>query len=112
MDYTKTLSELAQSLLALALPIIAAYVAHAVKSFYDAKLADLKASAGENSWLVDQAINTAVHAAEQLLEGSKPKLDYAIETATDLLAKRGVTLDLKTLRALIEAEVNREFPHK
>jgi len=110
MDYTAALSNFAQTLLALALPILAAYLATTLKSFLTAKIADLKAGANnETAYLIDQAVEAGVYAAEQYVKGSDAKLSYAIQLATDYLDSRGVVLDLATLRGLVEAEVKKSF---
>lgn len=110
MDLTETLSNLAQTLLALALPILAAYLATTLKSFLVAKIADLKAGASnETAYLIDQAVEAGVYAAEQFVKGSDAKLSYAITLATDFLSARGVALDLALLRGLVEAEVKKSF---
>lgn len=107
---TPVLANLAQTLLALALPILAAYLASTLKKFLVAKIADLKAGASlETVYLIDAAVEAGVHAAEQFVKGSDAKLTYAIKLATNYLSARGIALDLDLLRGLIEAEVQREF---
>lgn len=72
-------------------------------------------------WLaVERAAMNAVAAAEQLgLTGdiadyADSKLEYALDAAENFLALQGIRVDVdpwgETLRALIEAEVNRQFP--
>jgi len=110
---TDVISNLAQSLLALAIPVLAAYLATSLKKFLDAKIADMKANANtETQLLIDTAVGEAVKAAEQIYNGpgqGKTKLGYAVKLSTEYLAKLGVNLDLSLLTGLIEAEVYRAF---
>lgn len=110
MDYSAALSNFAQTLLALALPILAAYLATTLKQFLTAKIADLKAGASnETAALIDQAVEAGVYAAEQFVKGSDAKLSYAVKLATDFLSARDIALDLALLRGLVEAEVKKSF---
>jgi len=113
MEYSAIISQFSQTLLTLALPILAAYLAQSLKNFLVAKVADIKANAStETTVLIDGAIQAGVQAAEQLYTGSgqgKAKLAYATELATAYLSKLGVQLDLALLTGLIEAEVHRAF---
>ena len=71
---------------------------------------------------IEQAVKTAVEAAEQLgltdqlSEYGNEKLDVAIQFVESQLAARGVPLDLDkyadVIRAMIEAEVERQFPNE
>lgn len=106
MGYTDILNHFAQSLLAIALPVLAAYLATTLKAFLVAKINELRVGANEQSrWLIDAAIEQAVRAAEQMGTASDEKLTIAITAAQSYLNEFGVHLDSVTLRHLIEAEV-------
>ena len=110
MDYSAIISQFAQTLLALALPILAAYLASTLKGFLVAKIADLKSgSSNDTAYLIDQAVEAGVYAAEQAVKGSGAKLDFATGLATEYLKSHGITLDLALLRGLVEAEVKKAF---
>jgi len=73
----------------------------------------LKAKTGEKRWEQLQTFAwVAVNAAEQLgMTGqlSGKKLEYAMTTVEEMLAKAGLTFNKETIRAAIEAAV-RELP--
>jgi len=72
-------------------------------------------------WVLEGVVRDAVAAAEQLgLTGqlsqlAESKLDYAIDYVERALEARGFPIDLDpyvdVIRGMIEAEVNRQFPH-
>jgi hypothetical protein len=73
-------------------------------------------------WVIEEAVSRAVTAAEQLgltdelEEWGETKLDAALLFVERELAARGVPLDLheyaEVIRAMIEAEVRRQFPNE
>lgn len=104
------ITDFAQSLLALALPILAAYLAATLKAFLAQSIASMRARASADArYLIDDAVVIAVRAAEQLGGASEQKLTYAVDLAQQYLAHHGVGLDLKVLRGLVEAAVKAEF---
>lgn len=108
--YLAIASTFLQTVLALAVPILAAYLAKQIKSALVAAIAAAKANTNaQTQALIDNTVNAAVLAAEQLGGAGSTKLTYAIRFATDYLDSLGIDLNLEALRGLVEAEVKREF---
>jgi len=109
-EYAVILSQFAQSLLALSLPILAAYLATTLKAWLTAKLAEARKNTdAQTQALIDFAVSKAVLAAEQLGGASDAKLTYALNAGEKYLKTFGVSLDLQLLRGLVEAEVKAQF---
>lgn len=110
MSFSAILSQLAQSLLDLALPILAAYLARELKQLLADASATLAARSNAESRAVMQAAaDIAVRAAEQMGGAADQKLTMAVKIAGQYLAEHDVHLDLVLLRGLIEASVREQF---
>ena len=94
------------------LPTLATALAGLAIVWINKKIALAKAQlSDEQEWVINQAINAAVLAAEQMnLKGEiQDKKAYALGIAQTWLASKGITLDLVTLEARIEAAVMAQF---
>jgi len=110
MDNATIISVAIQSILFAALVALVASVTPKLKTAIDAYVAGVKANQDEQTQaLIDNTVNTAVLAAQQLYTANSDKIDFALEFARSYLANRGVYLDLHELRNLLEAEVQRVF---
>lgn len=105
------LSLLAQGLLVIAIPVVIA----AAFQWFRKISAELKQNLTETQWRVIQSgIRIAVRAAEQAglsgqLGSGSEKKEYAIQAAQGYLDQSGVSIDVKDISTLIEAEVNKQF---
>lgn len=105
------LSILAQGLLIIALPIVIA----AAFQWFRKMSVELKQKLTEDQWaMIEGGIKIAVRAAEQAglsgqLRSGSQKKEYAIQAAQNYLDRSGVSIDVKEISTLIEAEVNQQF---
>jgi len=112
MQITVFLSLLAQALLVLAIPILIAFLFQWIRQHAAEIRSHLTA---QQQQFIDAAITMAVRAAEQasasnqLSAGGQAKKAYAIKVAQDYLNRLGIRVDVNTLVALIESEVQKQF---
>jgi hypothetical protein len=105
------LSILAQGLLIIALPIVIA----AAFQWFRKMSAELKQKlTDEQRAMIESSIKIAVRAAEQAgfsgqLRSGSQKKEYALQAAQSYLDRSGVSIDVKEISTLIEAEVNQQF---
>jgi hypothetical protein len=105
------LSMLAQGLLIIALPVVIA----AAFQWFRKMSAELKQKLTEDQWrVIEGGVKIAVRAAEQAglagqLRSGSQKKEYAIQAAQSYLDRSGVSIDVKEISTLIEAEVNQQF---
>lgn len=101
-----------QKFLEIVLPVLATALAGLVIAWITKVISDLKSKLTEDQeWIINQAIKSAVLAAEQAnIAGEvKEKKEYALNIAEQWLASKGITIDLNILDARIEAAVFDEF---
>lgn len=104
------LSQFAQSILALCLPVLAAYLARELKALLRRAAGRLEAQeSAEVRDLLSRAASIAVRAAEQMGGDGAAKLTMAQEIAQKYLDTHGVQIDVGLLRGLVEAQVQQEF---
>lgn len=108
MDW-KLISDLLFELLkAFLVPLAGLAAAYLFKAFQK-KAAELDQ---QQQWILDNVIEIAVKAAEQLYksgDGAEKKA-YALSVAEQWLEKYNITIDLHVLEAAIEAAVFDQFP--
>ena len=112
-EIVSVLQEWVMGLLLLALPILSVFAIKALKAWGDKLLSDIEANKPSLSWAIESAAEIAVMAAEKmkLSEFIHDKLGYALEIAQRHLDSAGWDeIDVKLVRAAIEAEVLRQFP--
>lgn len=111
MALNQFLSNLAQALLILAIPILVV----ALFQWLRQKGAELRSKlTAQQQQFIDLAIGIAVRAAEQAglanqLSGGAAKKAYALKAAQDYLNRLGIRLDVAALTTLLEAEVHKQF---
>jgi hypothetical protein len=117
-DVIDALARFAFNLMLLALPIVAAYVAHGVAKFLAAKTAEAVQALKDTghvdaAYALEKYARLAVKAAEQFIKGpGSVKKTYAVGILQRMLNERGITqFSVKTLADLVEAAVIEEFPH-
>lgn len=101
-----------QKFLEIVLPVLATALAGLVIAWITKVISDVKSKLTEDQeWIIRQAINSAVLAAEQanIAGAVKEKKEYALNIAEQWLAAKGITIDLNILDARIEAAVFDEF---
>ena len=102
----------AQKFLEIVLPVLATALAGLVVAWMTKVINDIKAKLStEAQWAIEQAVNSAVLAAEQvhLVDLAIDKKDFALNAATEWLEAKGIKFDLAQLDTLIEAAVLTEF---
>lgn len=101
-----------QKFLEIVLPVLATALAGLVIAWITKVIGDVKSKLTEDQeWIINQAIKSAVLAAEQanIAGAVKEKKEYALNIAEQWLASKGITIDLNILDARIEAAVYDEF---
>jgi len=103
-------------ILELTVPALAAWIISELKRWREQREDD------SWSYALERIVRDAVTAAEQLgltdqlAEFAESKLDYAIQYVEQALAFHGYAIDLdqyvEVIRAMIEAEVRRQFPNE
>lgn len=92
------LQALLQSVTVAAIGMLVAWV----KAKYDTERAKLS---GEQRYILDLIVASAVKAAEQVKDDGAGKLAYAFDIAEKALKQYGLTVDIDVLYSAIEAEV-------
>ena len=95
------------------LPIISAFLVAALNALVKKWLAELEATKPQLSWYLREAVDIAIHAAEQAgVQGYvDDKLQFAINIAQEYLNEHGWDeVNVAVLEAAIEAEVLKQFP--
>ena len=113
-DFINLLQDFAFNLAVVLLPIIAGFIVAALRALVKKWLAELEASKPSLYWVLQEAVEIAVRAAEQseLAGFVEDKKQYAFQIAQQWLDERGwdeVSVDI--LEAAIEAEVMKQFPN-
>lgn len=106
------LSSFAQNFLNAVLPVLATLLAGLVIAWITDVVNKIKSRISTDAqWIIDEAVNAAVLAAEQvhLKDAAIDKKDYALTSATNWLESKGIKFDLNQLDTLIEAAVMDEF---
>lgn len=109
MEY---LSVFLQKFLEIVLPVLATALAGLVVAWITKIVNQVKSKLSQEAqWYIEQAVTSAVLAAEQLnLSGKiEDKKDYALQVAEQWLAEKKIKIDLAKLSDLIEAEVMSQF---
>lgn len=101
-----------QKFLEIVLPVLATALAGLAIAWITKVISDLKSKlTDEQKWLIDNIIQTAVFAAEQVnLKGLVvDKKEYALSIAEKWMAEKGLNIDAHVLDAMIEAAVYEEL---
>lgn len=108
------LEQALQYLLSALLPILVVFVIKWVKAKTDAALAELEENSPSIHWLLTEAADMAVKAAEQLgLSGViEDKREYAFQIVQAYLDAKDIDIDVELIYAAIEAAVIENFPKK
>lgn len=109
MEY---LSVFLQKFLEIVLPVLATALAGLVVAWITKIVNQVKSKLSQDAqWYIEQAVTSAVLAAEQLNLAGKieDKKDYALQVAEQWLAEKKIKIDLAKLSDLIEAEVMSQF---
>ena len=112
-QFVDLLQEFVFNLLVLALPVVAGLVIALLRAWVKKALADVERAKPELFWVLEQAVDIAVRAAEQMeLAGFiDDKKQYALDVAQSYLDSEGWDeVDVDILEAAIEAEVLKQFP--
>lgn len=107
IDYSKLSEILFQLLMAVLVPV-AGFAAAWLKAKYSTERSNLDS---QNKWLLDQGVNIAIYAAEQIYGAGKgaEKKAYALDIAEKWLAQYKINIDLDVVEAAIEAAVKTQF---
>ena len=112
MELSSFLNILAPALLALAIPILIAFLFQ----WFRQKSAEFRSRlTAQQQQFIDAGVGIAVRAAEQmglsqqLAGGGQGKKAFALKTAQDYLNRLGVQIDVNELATLVEAEVRQQF---
>ena len=111
-EFINLLQEFAYNLAVLALPILSGFLIALLKSWIDAKVAEIEANKPKLADAIKQAVGLAVAAAEQMeLSGFiEDKKNYALIVAQEWLDRNGwEEVNITVLEAAIEAEVLKAF---
>jgi len=112
-EFVDLLQKFAFNLAVALLPIIAGFVIAALNALVKKWLGELENSKPELRWVLDEAVDIAVRAAEQsnLAGFIEDKKQYAFQIAQQYLDDHGWSeVNVDVLEAAIEAEVLKQFP--
>jgi len=112
-EFVDLLQKFVMVVLAGVLPPLAVYIVKAVKALSKKWLAELEASKPSLYWVLEEAVEIAVRAAEQseMAGFIDDKKQYAFNIVQAWLDARGWDeIDVEILEAAIEAEVLKQFP--
>ena len=112
-DFINLMQEFAFNLAVVLLPIIAGFIVAALRALVKKWLAELEASKPSLYWVLEEAVEIAVRAAEQseMAGFIDDKKQYAFNIVQAWLDARGWDeIDVEILEAAIEAEVLKQFP--
>ena len=113
-EFVDLLQKFAFNLAVAILPILAGFAVAALRALVKKWLAELEASKPSMYWVIKEAVEIAVAAAEQLSgleEFVEDKKQYALNIVQIWLDERGWDeIDVEILEAAIEAEVLKQFP--
>lgn len=108
------LMQLALNAIPVVIPLVVALIVKLITEAWTA----VKQQQPDLAWELERGATFAVHAAEQvgltdaLKDLADSKLTYAIGICEAYLAEKGIkNIDIDLIRAAIEAEVIRAFPH-
>ena len=103
VDWSLILGELMTQFLRVLIPVLVALVAKWAIQLYQ----EIKQNQPDFAKVLQAAVNTAVIAAEQMMEteSGKKKKEYAIASVQDFLAQKGMVIDVSVIEDAIEATV-------
>ena len=103
IDWNVILGDLMTQLLRVVIPVCVALVAKWAIQVYQ----EIKKNQPDFAQVLQTAVNTAVIAAEQMMETEEgqQKKEYAIRSVQDYLAQKGMIIDVSVIEDAIEATV-------
>jgi len=113
--WNEIVSKVIEQVLLAVLPVLAGAAAAYIIGLAKSAWTKARTLVGEEwVWLLDEGVQMAVRAAEQLeIAGLvKDKKEYAMAFVRNFLASHGINVDLEIISGAIEAAVIENFPHK
>jgi len=112
-EFVNILQQILMGLLVALVPVLTKFIIEVLVAYKNKLLAEIENSKPELRWVLDEAVDIAVRAAEQsnLAGFIEDKKQYAFQIAQQYLDDHGWNeVNIDVLEAAIEAEVLKQFP--